>query len=71
MSEAEGYEYIKAIIDCGSLRWEYLIAGYDVKGRDAHDEDVSDWTEEEILTLTKNMLDVPEDQADRIEIIYA
>jgi hypothetical protein len=67
---SESYRFVRAIVDCGDLRWEYQI---DVDGAPqggmAHDEDVSDWTEDDIRSCTRSMLDCPDDQ--EIEIVYA
>ena len=65
----ERYEYVNAIICCGELRWKYKVEGCDVSGSMPHDEDVSDWTDEEIIDLTCNMLDVSDDQRGLIEVI--
>jgi len=64
----EKYEYVKAYIDCGTLRWEYRVVGRDVPGGMSHDEDVDGWSDEEIRELTRTMLDVPEDV--HIEVLY-
>lgn len=63
------YEYVKAIIDCGTLRWEYQILEEGAPmGRMSHDEDVEGWSDEDIETVTRMTLDV--DEAQEIEIIY-
>ena len=57
---SENYKYVRAIADCGDLRWEYQLADSDVLGRMSHDEDVSDWSDDDIIHVTRAMLDVPE-----------
>ncbi len=49
----ESYEYIKAIVDCGELRWEYCLKGSHQVSRMSHDEDVSDYSDEEIIRLVR------------------
>lgn len=55
---SERYNWVKVIVDCGSLRWEYQLEGSCVIGRMSHDENVSDWTAEDIIDLTKNILNI-------------
>jgi hypothetical protein len=62
----ERYEYIRAIIDCGSLRWEYKIKGRSVVGRMDHDEDVDNYSDEDIRQITRQVLNVS--QADPVFI---
>ena len=66
----ERYEYIKAIIDCGELSWEYRVDGAFTTGKMTHDESVDEWSERDIIDLTCAMLEVSEDQRDIIEIEY-
>lgn len=64
------YEFIKAIVSGNSLRWEYKLAGNRVVGRQSHDEDVSNWSEREILDLTYQILDVSEPEKDVVQVQY-
>lgn len=67
----ERYEWVKAIVCGDELRWEYKLEGSDMIGGQSHDEDVSDWTEEEIKKLTCMSLELEErDLADRLTIEY-
>lgn len=66
----ERYEYVKAIIDCDELSWEYRIVGSPVTGKMEHDELVEGWSKREIIDLTRSMLDIPDDQRDVIHIEY-
>lgn len=66
----ERYEYVKAIIDCGELSWEYRIEGECTTGKMAHDESVEGWSEREIINLTCSMLEIPDDQREMVEIEY-
>lgn len=50
--DSERYDYIRAIVDCGNLCWEYKLKGNSVAGKMSHDEDVSDWSEDDIRKLT-------------------
>lgn len=58
----EKYEYIRANLDCGSLSWEYKVEGLP-PSKMSHDEEIDDtWTDDDIIDLTMNMLDVDKDQ---------
>jgi hypothetical protein len=72
MSESkERYEKITAIVDCGRLRWEYRIEGMKVSGRQSHDEEVEDWSDDDVIDVTMATLDVPKDQRGLIKVEYA
>jgi len=63
------FEYVRAIVDCGDLSWEYKLKG----GREqrmAHDEDISGWSAEDIKKTTKAMLGIDDDDPVEIEIQY-
>lgn len=64
----ERYEWIKAIRSSEELRWEYRLEGAARDGRQDHDEDVSDYTDKQIIELTASMLDVRDDNRDVIQI---
>ena len=64
------YLFITAIVDCGSLHWEYQVEGLK-EARVNHDEDVEDWSDDDIKDLTIRMLDVPADQQHLISVEYA
>ncbi len=49
---------------------KYRLVGNKIEGHQAHDEDVSEWSEADIRDCTSQSLDVPEDQWDLIEIKY-
>ena len=64
----ERYEYVRAIVDCGTLTFEYkLVDG--PPNKMVHDEDVSDWDADQIRDVTRMMLTCRED--DKIEVRYA
>jgi hypothetical protein len=69
-TEQESYEFIRAHADCGELRWEYKLESSDVVGRMKHDEDIEDWSDDDIKQVTEMMLGIPEDQVDKIEVIW-
>ena len=68
---SERYEYVRAIVGTdGELRWESkLVGNWRVACMD-HDEDISDYTEDEIRDVTAAMFDVPADERDIIDVIY-
>jgi hypothetical protein len=68
--EGEEYESITATVDCGELSWRYKVKGAQVPGRLAHDEDVTDWSDEDIVNLTMSMLEVPEHQRSLVKVQY-
>lgn len=68
---SEKYEYIRAFVQVdGELHWEYKVEGNYAQGCLKHDEDVSSWTEEEIIDCTAVVLFVDEEQYNIIEVIY-
>lgn len=65
------YEYIKAIVDCeGNLRITYRLNGSMVTGRDSHDEDVSDYTDDQIKIVIRSILSVEKDDPVEISILH-
>ena len=68
--EREEYEYIKAIVDGGDLRWEYRLVGSHVTGRMAHDEDVTGLTCRHITDLTCSILNVEPGQRKIVQVEY-
>lgn len=65
------YEHITAVVDCGSLHWEYKLVGALTPGRMDHDEDVEEWDNEQIIDVTMTTLTVPEDQRALVSVEYA
>jgi len=65
----EKYEWITAEVDCGTVTFRYRVEGRDLDGSDQHDEDVSDWTEDQIIALGCDLLDCHE-QRDLIKVEY-
>lgn len=65
----EQYEYVKATVTDGSLVWEYQVEGFPSPGSMSHDEDVSEWSDEDIIDITAMILDVEDEQRDIIELI--
>ncbi len=59
--------FITAVIDCGTLHWEYQVEGLSAQ-RLNHDEDVAHWTDADVIQVTMAMLDVPEDQRSLIKV---
>jgi len=70
MSELEPFEYVRAIVEIDELRWEYKVETSPVQGSMSHDEDVSDYTDDDIIDLTMGMIGVPEEQKDLVEVQY-
>ena len=60
----QGYEYVRAIRDAeGNLRWEYKMHG-NIANRMAHDCDVSEWSDEDVVKLTCSMLDAKPEEVE-------
>ena len=69
--EQEHYAWIKAVIDCGRLSWQYQVKGLPTPGSQSYgDENVSHWSDKEIRDLTRNMLCVDEDDPVVIQITH-
>ena len=64
----ERYEYVKAIVECGELRLEYRLVGSSVVGRDRHDDDVSEWSDTEIIDVVCSLLSVDDDNRDVVTV---
>lgn len=65
-----GYEYIRATVDAdGSLTMEYRVRNAKVSGRMSHDEDVSNFSNGEIETLVRGLLDATNDPV-AVEVNY-
>jgi hypothetical protein len=71
------YQYIRASVTVtdmenaeAELAWEYQLEGTDKVGRMSHDENVYGWTDEEIRSLTRNMLNVDKHDPVEIEVIW-
>ena len=69
MSDEGRYLWCKASVDMlmGTVQFTYQVAGLEVEGEQSHDEDVSEWSEEDIRQLAHDLLDVPKEL---VEIIY-
>ncbi len=66
---SDTYKFVRAVVEDGELHWEYQIDELGApQGSMGHDEDVSDYSEEEIVEITKQMLDLPSDQT--VEVQY-
>jgi hypothetical protein len=66
----EKYKYVKATVSDGELSLEYRLEGALVTGRDGHDEDVSGWTDREIVNLACGMLGIEDADRDVVEVIW-
>jgi len=66
----ERYEFVKAIVENGSLRWEYRLEGSTVTTRMTHDEDVSGWEGRDIRQTTYAVLNVEVQDYDRVIVEY-
>ena len=43
-----GYLWFKATVDCGELTFRYRLKDAVVDGGETHDEDVEDWSDDDI-----------------------
>jgi len=67
--EDEKYLWIEAEVDCDTLTFRYRVEGAICDGGERWDEDVSEWSEKDIIDLAVSVLDC-EDQRDLIEVVY-
>ena len=63
------YKTILATVTEGQLTWTYKLEGCQTSSM-TYEEDVSDWTDNEIIGLTCNMLSVSKDQRSSIEVVW-
>ena len=69
MIENERFEYVTAIRDAeGNLRWESKLEESQAVSQMKHDDDVSNYSDEDVIDLTMGMLGVSEDQRSIIKI---
>lgn len=66
----ERYESIVVNIVDGELTWRYKLEEATRSGSMVHEEDVSGWSDKEIIDLTRSMLDVDDDQRSIIEVVW-
>ena len=60
--KTDRYEYIKATVDGeGNLSMEYKLPGVK-QGRQSHDEDVSEWTDDEIRICVRQIIGAEPDE---------
>ncbi len=65
----EHYAFIRATVGLdGNLRWEYKLNGSSATSM-SHDEDVFDWSDYDIVKLTKEMLNVDDDDPVKIQVV--
>lgn len=70
-SAFEHYDFIRATVDCdGDMRMEYRLKNLTVVGNQSHDEDVSQWTDEEIRRCVRSLLSVDENDPVVVEVIH-
>lgn len=67
-AESERYVYVRAIVDCGNLSWEYQLEGGPEK-TESHDEDIEHWTDDDIIKLTRSVLCMQPDE--KVEVFYS
>ncbi len=70
MSSESEYESIVAQVDCGELTVISQLKGNPVKSRTSHDEDVSDWSDDEIKQCVGGLLMLDESEEAMIQVNY-
>ena len=69
-SDKQHYAYITAEVDCGEVLFVYRLIGNEVEGTQLWDEDVSDWSDDDIINLARQALDVEKDDPVQIKVEY-
>ena len=69
-AETDTYDWVKVIIDCDQVLAEYHVSGLQVNGKQSFDEDIFEWSCEEIQTYVGNFLGVISEDHQYIEIEY-
>jgi hypothetical protein len=64
------FEFVRVIVSKGRAKFESRLVGSFVTDRFDHDEDVRGWSERELRSLAAGMLDVPEAEREKIEVIW-
>jgi hypothetical protein len=58
MNPSSGYEQITVMVSEGRALLRYRVTGSKIDGRDAHDEDVTEWSDQDLRNLACDLLDV-------------
>jgi hypothetical protein len=67
----EHYEWVKAVVYAdGECRITYRVKGARVVGSDVIDEDVSRWTQDQIISRVKSIIDVEDGDPVEIQVEY-
>lgn len=71
--EGDGtYDHVTATIDCDRVHLDYRVTGLSRDGHDGwEDDNLCDWTEEEIQQWAGNMLGIVEEDHFKIDVCYA
>ena len=64
----EEYDYIRAIVDDGELRMEYQVKGLEVAGSDCHEENVTGWSDDDIIECVAMTLGLGDADRKMIEV---
>jgi hypothetical protein len=71
MNPKSGYEWMKATMSEDKCRITYRVIGATVNGSDGIDEDgVAEWSDDDIRKVVGQMLDVPTEYHNEIEVIW-
>lgn len=71
MNDPRGtFEFIRAVRECEELTIEYLPTGGKLQ-RVMHDEDVSDYSEQECREVAQQLLDLTDEESKQIEYFDA
>lgn len=69
--EGDGaYDWVKATVIEGGVRLTYHVPDLAVNGRDGIDDDISDWSDEDIQNVAGSMLGIVKEDRHKIEVNY-
>lgn len=67
-SDDEQFEHFSIDVEGGKAVARYKVEGAEVEGSDAFDEDVSDWTDDDLLDHAQAICGLPESQRGIVQI---
>jgi hypothetical protein len=65
-----GYDWMKVTVTEGKARIDYRVTGLKRDGHDGIDEDVSEWDDDSLRMIASRMLGVPDEDANKIEVVW-
>lgn len=70
MNHPGNLEYCRARVDFeGNLTLKYRWSKLKVEGSMAHDENVLDWSDDDIVDLVADLVGIPDEEVEKVEVL--